>query len=133
MRDSDVSIHNLHPQMADFRHYFDGNKVGASYVLVLTSVNALSYNLVHSQMIKRTSAVTTTVLGMVKIVGLLLLSAMLLGESRALSMAAVVGCIIALIGFGMYSKVRLEEMRASHPVQLISLDLEDSKPAKVGA
>ena len=35
---------------------------------------------VHSLMIKKTSAVTTTVLGEVKIVGLLILSAMLLGE-----------------------------------------------------
>lgn len=44
-------------------------------------VNALAYNVVHYLMIQRTSAVTTTVLGEIKIVGLLLLSALLLGES----------------------------------------------------
>lgn len=116
--------------MAEFLRYFEVNRVGATYVLVLTSVNALSYNMIHSQMIKRTSAVTTTVLGMVKIVGLLLLSAMLLGESRALSFSAVIGCAVAMAGFGMYSKIRLEEMRASNPVQVINLDLEDEKLAK---
>jgi ABC-type Mn2+/Zn2+ transport system permease subunit len=36
-------------------------------------------NIVHYLMIQRTSAVTTTVLGEIKIVGLLLLSALLLG------------------------------------------------------
>ena len=41
--------------------------------------NALAYNVVHYLMIQRTSAVTTTVLGEIKIVGLLLLSALLLG------------------------------------------------------
>ncbi len=35
----------------------------------------------HSTLIKRTSAVTTTVLGEIKIVGLLVLSAILLGEA----------------------------------------------------
>ncbi len=43
--------------------------------------NALAYNVVHYLMIQRTSAVTTTVLGEIKIVGLLLLSALLLGVS----------------------------------------------------
>jgi hypothetical protein len=41
---------------------------------------ALAYNLVHQLMIKNVSAVATTVLGEVKIVALLLLSATLLGE-----------------------------------------------------
>lgn len=48
-------------------------------IVLITSVNAVCYNMVHSLMIKHTSAVTTTVLGEVKIVGLLMLSAMLLG------------------------------------------------------
>lgn len=56
------------------RHYSD------PYTITLgTSIIALSYNIVHSIMIQQTSAVTTTVLGQAKIVGLLLLSALLLG------------------------------------------------------
>lgn len=42
-------------------------------------------------MIKKTSAVTTTVLGEVKIVGLLLLSAMLLGEGREFTAKMTLG------------------------------------------
>ena len=48
-------------------------------IMVLTSVNALAYNVVHNAMIKLTSAVTTTVIGEAKIVGLFVLSALLLG------------------------------------------------------
>lgn len=50
---------------------------------------------VHSLMIKKTSAVTTTVLGEVKIVGLLVMSAMLLGECNASRhcQARMVGCL----------------------------------------
>lgn len=50
-------------------------------LLLVGCANALAYNVVHYLMIQRTSAVTTTVLGEIKIVGLLMLSAVLLGES----------------------------------------------------
>ena len=43
------------------------------FLLLVSSLNALAYNLVHAALIQRTSAVTTTVLGEVKIVGLLVL------------------------------------------------------------
>ena len=49
-------------------------------MLLCSSIVALSYNVIHSLMIQKTSAVTTTVLGEVKIVGLLILSALLLGK-----------------------------------------------------
>jgi len=48
-------------------------------IMVITSANALAYNVVHNAMIKMTSAVTTTVIGEAKIVGLFILSALLLG------------------------------------------------------
>lgn len=57
------------------------HSTGVLLVLVCSSIVALTYNVVHSLMIQKTSAVTTTVLGEIKIVGLLLLSALLLGES----------------------------------------------------
>jgi hypothetical protein len=49
-------------------------------IVAVTSVIALAYNVVHSLMIQQTSAVTTTVLGEAKIVGLMFLSYILLGE-----------------------------------------------------
>ncbi len=55
-----------------------------SFVIVFaTSAIALSYNVVHSIMIQQTSAVTTTVIGQAKIIGLLVLSDLLLGKLTA--------------------------------------------------
>jgi hypothetical protein len=54
-------------------------RAGAAIMLV-TSANALAYNVIHNAMIKMTSAVTTTAIGEAKIVGLFILSALLLGE-----------------------------------------------------
>ena len=48
-------------------------------LLFLGCVNALAYNLIHSLVIKVTSAVTTTVIGEMKIVLILVLSAVMLG------------------------------------------------------
>jgi hypothetical protein len=52
----------------------------AYVVLLAGSGLALAYNLVHYMVIQRTSAVTTTVLGEVKIVALLILSAAFLSK-----------------------------------------------------
>ena len=54
-------------------------------VILLTCVNALAYNVVHYLMIKHTSSVTTTVLGEMKIIVILLLSAVVLGEGPCVS------------------------------------------------
>ena len=64
-------------RFAEYRQAHWAESVG---VIVVTSSIALSYNLVHSLMIQRTSAVTTTVLGEIKIVGLMLASYLILGE-----------------------------------------------------
>ena len=61
--------------------YCTQNSTRALLVLLCSSIVALLYNVTHSLMIQKTSAVTTTVVGEVKIVGLLLLSALLLGKS----------------------------------------------------
>lgn len=50
-------------------------------IIVLSSFVALAYNITHNFLLQRTSAVTVTVLGEVKIVGLLLLSAIILPGS----------------------------------------------------
>ena len=54
-------------------------KMKCGMLLQVTSANALAYNVIHNAMIKMTSAVTTTVIGEAKIVGLFILSALLLG------------------------------------------------------
>lgn len=70
-------------QRQRFSLYYVEHSTGVLLVLVCSSIVALSYNVVHSLMIQKTSAVTTTVLGEIKIVGLLLLSALLLGKPSA--------------------------------------------------
>ena len=79
-----------------------------AYIIILaTSAVALSYNVVHSLMIQQTSAVTTTVLGEVKIVGLMVLSYVLLGEKKAFTVKMSIGCLTAIAGFCMYSHAKL--------------------------
>lgn len=69
------------------RHYFimkESCWSGVAGVILLTCINALSYNIVHYMMIKHTSSVTTTVLGEMKIIAILVLSAFVLGKSSCL-------------------------------------------------
>ena len=67
------------PQRERFLAYLPSHTSGVAFIMLASSVNAVCYNLVHSSLIKRTSAVTATVLGEIKIVGLLILSTFLLG------------------------------------------------------
>ena len=68
-------------QSSQFMEYSQGQNVKVAGIILIGSINALCYNVIHYLMIQMTSAVTTTVLGEIKIVGLLLLSIMLLGKS----------------------------------------------------
>ena len=61
-----------------FRVYAADNGPATLVIVLLSSMVALAYNLVHNFLLQRTSSVTVTVLGEVKIVGLLVLSAMFL-------------------------------------------------------
>ena len=62
--------------------YLRTNQQSVAMIIILSSFVALAYNITHNFLLQRTSAVTVTVLGEVKIVGLLLLSAILLpGEA----------------------------------------------------
>ena len=91
-------------QSQRFVVYWVDHSTGVLLVLVCSSIVALSYNVIHSLMIQKTSAVTTTVLGEVKIVGLLLLSALLLGQPNTLYMLLTSSCPVsaqaALSGLG---------------------------------
>ena len=82
-------------QSRQFAVYWVDHSTGVLLVLVCSSIVALSYNVIHSLMIQKTSAVTTTVLGEVKIVGLLLLSALLLGQPNTLYMLLTSSCPVS--------------------------------------
>lgn len=73
-------------------------RVACAGVILLGCVNALLYNLIHSQVIKVTSSVTTTVIGEMKIVAILLLSAVILGESDVWTIKMMIGCTTAILG-----------------------------------
>jgi drug/metabolite transporter (DMT)-like permease len=87
--------------------YMDAHGRDAYIIILATSALALSYNVVHSLMIQRTSAVTTTVLGEAKIVGLMALSYVLLGEKKAFTLKMSIGCATAVAGFCLYSHAKL--------------------------
>ena len=65
--------------MSNFLIFRQENSSASWAIILGTSAVALSYNVVHSLMIQQTSAVTTTVIGQAKILGLLVLSATILG------------------------------------------------------
>jgi drug/metabolite transporter (DMT)-like permease len=89
------------------REYMPAHGADVYTIVLATSAVALSYNVVHSLMIQQTSAVTTTVLGEVKIVGLMVLSYALLGESKAFTPTMTAGCLTAVGGFCLYSHFKL--------------------------
>ena len=51
-------------------------------------VLAVMYNIVHSLMIQRTSAVSTPVIGMLKVIAIVILSAIFLGERDVLTVSS---------------------------------------------
>ena len=53
-------------------------------IVLGSSLVALCYNIFHALMIQHTSAVATTVLGQVKIIGIITVSCFLLGKSLPL-------------------------------------------------
>lgn len=77
-------------------------------ILLLGCANALAYNMVHSFVIKVTSSVTTTVIGEMKIVLILILSAIVLDEGNIWTLKMLIGCTLAILSFVMYSHARLE-------------------------
>ena len=66
-----------------FQNYWAANTQAAGSLLTVTSMLALTYNIVHSMLIHQTSSVRTTVLGQAKIVGVIAASAIFLGQGSA--------------------------------------------------
>ncbi|KAL0042115.1 hypothetical protein WJX77_003727 [Trebouxia sp. C0004] len=98
-------------ESARFMTYSQGQSMIVTAIILVGSVNALSYNVVHYLMIQMTSAVTTTVLGEVKIVGLLALSVLLLGEKSMFTTRMTVGVVLAVAGFCLYSHCKMSLQR----------------------
>jgi drug/metabolite transporter (DMT)-like permease len=80
-------------------------------LVLLGCLNAVSYNFVHFALVGATSAVTTTVLGNIKVALLILCSRVLFGETKDWSLSMIFGAFVALAGFGLYSFARV---KASH-------------------
>mmetsp|Transcript_15672 Transcript_15672/g.44765 ORF Transcript_15672/g.44765 Transcript_15672/m.44765 type:complete len:340 (+) Transcript_15672:195-1214(+) len=102
----------VYMELDAFRVYFAEHFNDVLGIILLSSVNAVTYNLVHSLMIKRSSAVTTTVLGEIKIVGLLILSALILDEGKEFTPKMLLGCLLAMGGFLMYSQTKINKLRS---------------------
>jgi len=77
-------------------------------LVLLGCLNAVSYNFVHFALVGATSAVTTTVLGNIKVALLILCSRVLFGETKDWSLSMIFGAFVALIGFGLYSFARVK-------------------------
>ena len=77
-------------------------------LVLLGCLNAVSYNFVHFALVGATSAVTTTVLGNIKVALLILCSRLLFGETKDWSVSMVFGAFVALAGFGLYSFARVK-------------------------
>ena len=77
-------------------------------LVLLGCLNAVSYNFVHFALVGATSAVTTTVLGNIKVALLILCSRVLFGETKDWSLSMIFGAFVALTGFGLYSFARVK-------------------------
>ena len=75
-------------QHTRFQLYWSVHKSESVMVICSTCVLALLYNIVHAALIHKISATTVTVLGEVKIIGVLLLSAWILGKQHQRQLAA---------------------------------------------
>lgn len=103
----------------EFEEFYPANQATSSLIMVVSSVAAVCYNLAHASMIKHITAVATTVIGQIKIVILLVLSAFMLGEGSEFTPKMTVGCVMALAGLAAYGHIKLREAKQqSYHVQL---------------
>lgn len=101
-----VYMHSEHAHVQEFVRTNAGASLTVA-IICLTCGIALAYNAVHGHAIKLTSATTTTVIGQGKIIALLFLSASLLRERDFFDFKTVIGGVVAMAGFMMYSLERI--------------------------
>ncbi|PSC73348.1 Drug Metabolite transporter superfamily [Micractinium conductrix] len=116
-----LTLPTLYFERHSFAEYLVGHWQDAFLIMSATSAAAVFYNLAHNKLIETTSAVTTTVLGEVKIVGLLVLSSLLLGEGKEFTPTMTAGCASALLGFALYSHAKILKLRSQETTPLIAV------------
>ncbi len=97
-------------------------------LVLLSCVNAVLYNVVHFMVIAATCAVTSTVLGMVKMVVLLLLSNTLLDEYHSLTPSMAVGMVLAMCGFCWYGVLKTKLVSSMHSNKNLTTSLSLTVP-----
>lgn len=102
-----IMEHNL------FLDYLSLNVQSAAFVVLLTSGLAGFYNVVHNDLVAITDPITTCVLGQLKIIALLILGAVLLGEGRNFTPKMSIGCTAAIVGFSIYSWAKVRPSQRS--------------------
>jgi len=117
-------------ELASFRVYYALHSHDVAGILLSSCVTAVCYNMVHSLMIKRSSAVSTTVIGEIKIVALLVLSALILGEGKDFSPKMLLGCGMAIAGFVMYSHAKLSKVRSGAALPRVVSQPDEMHPLK---
>mmetsp|Transcript_32803 Transcript_32803/g.83273 ORF Transcript_32803/g.83273 Transcript_32803/m.83273 type:complete len:323 (+) Transcript_32803:30-998(+) len=90
-----------------FRAYLLNKPMVAVYVMVGTCLLAVVYNIVMFQTIRRLGPVGSAVLGNVKIVVLLVMSRLLMGEMRQWAGRHLMGCLLTFGGAAAYSRLKL--------------------------
>jgi len=104
--------------------YMRGNPWESFWILLCASVVASLYNVIHTELVGHVGPVTTTVLGQVKIVSLMLLSMFVFGERKIFSMDMMWGCVLSVVGFCMYGWAR---MFSKHLVGAATAEVKDTK------
>lgn len=82
-------------------------------LLLSAAAVATLYNVVHNELVHIVGPVTTTVLGQVKIVSLMILSGILFGDGRDFSSKMKIGCFMAVAGLGIYSAAKVKQQLAT--------------------
>ena len=107
--------------------HFQQSGYSVLLLVVVGAINAVAYNITHYQVIFATSSIMTPVIGMIKVIGVIVLSAIFLGEDKIFSVRMVIGCALALAGFCSYSL--LQSRKQAHQTDKSSLRTsEDARP-----
>lgn len=98
-----------------FHEYLMANPSVTACVIVGTCLLAVVYNVVMFQTIHRMGPVGSAVLGNVKIVVLLVLSSLLMGEMKQWEVRQYLGCVLTFAGAAAYSALKLKRPAAQAP------------------
>lgn len=95
-------------EYSDFVEYFARDHYLSLAIILVGSVIAAAYNVVHYALVAITDPVSTCVLGQIKVIAIMVLSAACLGEGRDFTPPMIAGCICAVLGFSFYSWARVQ-------------------------